>query len=121
MFYLTLETGISAVAVNLPSVWLVFATISPDAVLRSVRSVVSLGSLGSNRSKRSQHENAEAMKSSPSVSSILPLGGNPGESSAEVHAETFDLRELDEQRAKNGMQVWRSVEQSSGTGQVDRM
>ena len=120
MFYLTLETGISAVAVNLPSVWLVFATVSPDAVLRSVQSVVSLASLGSNKSKRSQREHAEAMKSSPSVSSNLPLGGNPGESSAEARAETFNLRELEEQRAKNAIQVRHSVEQSSGAGKVDR-
>lgn len=42
-----LETGISLVAVNLPSLWLLFTSVTPEKVIRSIRSVLSLGSLRS--------------------------------------------------------------------------
>ncbi|KUI67586.1 hypothetical protein VM1G_02813 [Cytospora mali] len=46
-FFTMLEIGISLVAVNLPSLWLLFTSISPEKVARSIRSVLSLASLRS--------------------------------------------------------------------------
>ena len=40
-----LEAGMSLVAVNLPSLWLLFTTTIPEKVARSLRSVISLHSL----------------------------------------------------------------------------
>ena len=40
-----LEAGMSLVAVNLPSLWLLFTTVIPEKVTRSLRSVLSLHSL----------------------------------------------------------------------------
>lgn len=47
MFYWILEMGISLVAVNLPSIWLLFTSTAPEAILRRTPSVVSLVSVAS--------------------------------------------------------------------------
>lgn len=55
-FFTMLETGISLVAVNLPSLWLLFTSVTPEKVIRTTRSVLSLESLrirGSGRSGQS--------------------------------------------------------------------
>ena len=44
-FLSMLEAGMSLVAVNLPSLWLLFTTVIPEKVARSLRSVLSLHSL----------------------------------------------------------------------------
>ncbi|PSR82548.1 hypothetical protein BD289DRAFT_488118 [Coniella lustricola] len=49
VFYGILEIGISLVAINLPSCWLLLTQVAPDKVIRSIRSVISLGSLRSGR------------------------------------------------------------------------
>lgn len=66
--------GVGLVAVNLPSIWMVFASVAPDALLRSIRSVVSIASFrsGRSRSSRERHE-PEPLGSRASSSSILPF------------------------------------------------
>lgn len=51
-FFTMLETGISLVAVNLPSLWLLFTSVTPEKVIRTIRSVLSLESLRSRGSGR---------------------------------------------------------------------
>lgn len=58
-----LETGLSLIAVNLPSLWFLFSKVSPESVLRSVRSMISLGS---DRSAASHHGRGGAAQSYPS-------------------------------------------------------
>ncbi|KAG6044939.1 hypothetical protein E4U39_002877 [Claviceps sp. Clav50 group G5] len=74
VFYIILEMGVGLVAVNLPSIWMVFASVAPDALLRSIRSVVSIASFrsGRSRSSRERHD-PEPLGSSTSSSSVLPL------------------------------------------------
>ncbi|CAG8957410.1 hypothetical protein HYFRA_00011391 [Hymenoscyphus fraxineus] len=48
-FFTMLETGISLVAVNLPTLWFLSKSVTPEAILQSIRSVISLASLRSNR------------------------------------------------------------------------
>jgi hypothetical protein len=75
LYFAMLEAGMSLVAVNMPSVWLLLVTKAPEAVLRSVRSMVSLasrGSKGSNGSKNQQFP--DGPKSTVSVSSGTHLG-----------------------------------------------
>ncbi|KAG6092460.1 hypothetical protein E4U30_005400 [Claviceps sp. LM220 group G6] len=74
VFYMILEMGVGLVAVNLPSIWMVFASVAPDALLRSIRSVVSIASFrsGRSRSSRERHD-PEPLGSSASSSSVLPL------------------------------------------------
>ncbi|KAG5920398.1 hypothetical protein E4U61_007921 [Claviceps capensis] len=74
VFYIILEMGVGLVAVNLPSIWMVFASVAPDVLLRSIRSVVSIASFrsGRSRSSRERHE-PEPLGSSASSSSVLPL------------------------------------------------
>ncbi|KAG6058904.1 hypothetical protein E4U17_007332 [Claviceps sp. LM77 group G4] len=74
VFYIILEMGVGLVAVNLPSIWMVFASVAPDALLRSIRSVVSIASFrsGRSRSSRERHD-PEPLGSSASSSSVLPL------------------------------------------------
>ncbi|KAF2151900.1 hypothetical protein K461DRAFT_279413 [Myriangium duriaei CBS 260.36] len=58
--YLThLEAGISLVAVNLPSLWLLFSKVVPETALRSIRSVLSLSSLRSGKSDRDSATHVE--------------------------------------------------------------
>ncbi|KAG5982345.1 hypothetical protein E4U55_002036 [Claviceps digitariae] len=77
VFYFILEMGVGLVAVNLPSIWMVFTSVAPDALLRSIRSVVSLASFRSSRSRsfRERH-NPEPLKSSASFSSVVPLSSH---------------------------------------------
>ncbi|KAG5993571.1 hypothetical protein E4U52_001823 [Claviceps spartinae] len=74
VFYMILEMGVGLVAVNLPSIWMVFASVAPDALLRSICSVVSIASFrsGRSRSSRERHD-PEPLGSSASSSSVLPL------------------------------------------------
>ncbi|KAG6254026.1 hypothetical protein E4U23_006918 [Claviceps purpurea] len=74
VFYIILEMGVGLVAVNLPSIWMVFASVAPDALLRSIRSVVSIASFrsGRSRSSRERHE-PEPLGSRASSSSTLPF------------------------------------------------
>jgi hypothetical protein len=81
---------VSIVAINLPSIWLVFTSVAPEAILRSIRSVVSLASIRSGGSKGSSgphgRYNAEHLKSSTSTSSIVPISGTSAEAEAyELH------------------------------------
>lgn len=47
LFFVMLENGISLVAVNLPSLWLLCTSVIPDKMVRSLRSVISLVSINS--------------------------------------------------------------------------
>ncbi|KAG6012123.1 hypothetical protein E4U43_007934, partial [Claviceps pusilla] len=76
IFYFNLEMGVGLVAVNLPSIWMVFTSVAPDALLRSIRSVVSLASFRSGRSRSSkERSNPEPLKSA-SCSSVVPLSSH---------------------------------------------
>lgn len=88
VYFMLFEAGISLVAVNLPSIWLVFGTLAPKAILRSVRSVRSLASGVSGRSRDSQYQKtADGQKSSTSVSSTADLS-NPS-------SETYAMQDLE--------------------------
>lgn len=107
---MALELGIMAVAINLPSIWVVFAKIGPESIIRSVRSAVSLASIGSRRSagsRGSRGKNTEAQKSATSISSSTPL---PGGQFSKLEDDEFDLEELqtarsDRIRAQHGVVV----------------
>lgn len=112
--------GVSVVAVNLPSIWLVFTSVAPDAILRSIRSVVSLasipsrGSRGSKSPKGSRRQsNAEQLKSSMSTSSIVPISGTS------VEAEAYELHGLGGRRQADipagQIHISHTVEQTTGT------
>ncbi|KAK2603571.1 hypothetical protein QQS21_004251 [Conoideocrella luteorostrata] len=120
-FYWVLEMGVSLVAINLPSIWLVFASVAPDAILRSICSAVSLasirsrGSKGSKGSKGSRNRsNAEQhLKSRTSTSSLVPSTG------ASAEAEAYELRCSGQHRhadvPSGQIHVSHSVQQSTGT------
>ncbi|KAJ4153414.1 hypothetical protein LMH87_009902 [Akanthomyces muscarius] len=66
IFYMALELGIMAVAINLPLIWVVFAKVGPESIIRSVRSAISLASIGPHRSggslgSRGQHRIAKVI------------------------------------------------------------
>ncbi|PHH90975.1 hypothetical protein CDD83_2045 [Cordyceps sp. RAO-2017] len=110
MFYWILEMGIGLVAVNLPSIWMVFASVAPEAILRSIRSVVSLASIGSNGSKRSRERHAEHSKFNKSSSSIAPITS----STADIEAYAMGRREDSADTVPAGeIHVRRSVQQES--------
>ncbi len=91
---MALELGIMAVAINLPSIWVVFAKIGPESIIRSVRSAISLASIGSRRSggsDGSRGQNTDAQKSATSISSSTPL---PGGQFSKLEDEEFDLESL---------------------------
>lgn len=72
-FYTMLETGISLVAVNLPSLWLLFTSVTPEKVIRSIRSVLSLASLRSGGSGGdSTHEPKKPYGNRGSTADIRP-------------------------------------------------
>ena len=78
-----LEAGMSLVAVNLPSVWFLFAQITPEKILRSVRSMISLRSRPSNSSVNKSH--APYKKESGGSSSNFYLA-HPATRSLETYA-----------------------------------
>lgn len=72
-FYFTmLETGISLVAINLPSLWLLFTSIKPEKIVHSLRSVLSLASLRSGGSRGDNHEPEQAYGNGGSTTHIRP-------------------------------------------------
>lgn len=90
-----LEAGISLLAVNLPSLWLIFVRVTPETILRSMRSVASLGSSrDSNRSKassvraKSSGDVESRRKSTTSASASSSSANKPGldPTGAESHA-----------------------------------
>ncbi|KAI0886418.1 uncharacterized protein GGS22DRAFT_199702 [Annulohypoxylon maeteangense] len=50
-FYTMLETGVSLIAVNLPSLWFLVASISPDKIMRSISNKLSFSSLPSDTTR----------------------------------------------------------------------
>lgn len=119
MFYWTVEMGVSVICINLPSIWMVFASVAPEAILHSVRSVVSLASIGSRGSGRSKASrdpsNLERLKSSTSTSSIAPISG------ASVVVEAYELGDARRHGTvpTGQIHVSRSVEQTSGSRGYD--
>ncbi|OAA44135.1 hypothetical protein NOR_03863 [Metarhizium rileyi] len=76
LFYMILEIGVGLIAICLPSIWMVFASIVPEVFLRSVHSVLSLVTLASRRSKDSQERSrTTAVKPGTPNSSIAPIAG----------------------------------------------
>lgn len=62
-FFTMLETGISLVAVNLPSLWLLFSSITPQSIIRGLRSMLSIHSLRSGRSHTNSRDGGVAIDS----------------------------------------------------------
>lgn len=125
-YFLMLEAGISCVAVNLPSVWMLFASVSPEAVLRSVRSMISLGSLGSrnsrgSRSKDSTGRSETVFKANPSVESQLPLSNSPGKYSTEVIADNGGAQGSDHHTVGTSIHITHSIEQSTSSKPVEKL
>lgn len=85
--YLTvLESGMSLIAVNLPSIWYLFAKIKPESVLRSVRSIISLPS--SSHSKSSHAPDKSRNHSSSSISYLAHPEGQT--------LETYAMHDIDD-------------------------
>lgn len=63
-----LETGISLVAVNLPSLWLLLNSIAPQSIVRSLRNILSLHSLRRKGSGGTDTRDRYVAKGSPSKS-----------------------------------------------------
>lgn len=107
--------GVGIIAINMPSIWMVFASVTPDSIIRSIRSVVSLDSLGSRGSSRDR-SNAEHLKSNNSTSSFGRIAGS-GSSSAEVGA--YELGSTGGRSPvpvpAGQIHISRSVQQTSGT------
>ncbi|KAK2592308.1 hypothetical protein QQS21_009998 [Conoideocrella luteorostrata] len=112
--------GITINAINLPSIWMVFVSVAPDAILRSIRSVISLASLGSRGSKNSKGSkgsrggsNAEHLKSGTSSSSIAPIAGGGVSAAVESHELGSHRRKEMSNVPVGQIQVSRSVEQTA--------
>ncbi|KAI7778903.1 hypothetical protein LA080_001508 [Diaporthe eres] len=85
-----LETGISLVAVNLPSLWLLFTSVTPKKVIRTIRSVLSLESLrsrGSGRRGQSTGRDGGDKFGAAAVTGKYGMVAStrPSESSAKLH------------------------------------
>lgn len=113
VFYMALELGIAAVAINLPSIWVAFVNFGPETIVRSVRSVVSLASVGSRGSggSRDTRNNTEARKSATSISSAAPLP--VAHQNGKADEEEFDLEALKNARG-DGIHVKHDVKVTHG-------
>lgn len=104
---MVLELGIAIIAVCLPSIWMVLASKTPEAFLRSVHSLVSLDSRNSKRSQ--EHLPSETLQSNASTSSRISIAGpSSGESHELSNAKGANLEIVPERQ----IHVSRSVEQS---------
>lgn len=94
-----LENGLSLIAVNLPSIWCLFAKVKPESIRRSVRGIfsvhsrqsytTSMGKPGSHSRLSSLSNNETVFTSSPSHS------GHPKAQSIETYA-MYDINERDQ-------------------------
>lgn len=80
LFFMVLEIGVGLVAVCLPSIWMVFSTMAPEAFLRSVHSLVSLASNGTRGSRgskalRGHSRKGVTLQPNTSTSSFVPISG----------------------------------------------
>lgn len=64
-FFTMLETGISLVAVNLPSLWLLLKSVTLQSIIRGLRSMLSLHSLRSSGSGDIETRDVRVTKDSP--------------------------------------------------------
>lgn len=124
-FYQVLEMGVSLVAVSLPSIWLVFSSLAPEAIARSIRNVVSLGSY----TRRSSDSNSKraTMRGSPDRSTMDGYNKSRNSSpsfvaahiagariSVQADAEAYhELQERAVRVPRGEIHVSRSVEQTS--------
>lgn len=112
-----LETGLSCIAVNLPSLWFLRTKVKPESVLRSVRSMISLRSI---RSAGTQEESRgidpypwrEGKKGSEASSSQSHLTHPEG-----IPIETHAIYDIEARAGKpsfpNNVQVTKTLSQSS--------
>lgn len=84
LYFMMLEAGISLLAVNLPSIWLIFVRATPEAILRGMRSVASLTS--SNRSNRSNSKGVDEVDGRRRSTTSASSSGNPPPSAGESYA-----------------------------------
>lgn len=114
-----LEVGLSLIAVNLPSLWSLFSTITPERILHSVRSMISLrsvpsaGSMGGDGSRRSNRRPShfdERSHSSSSRSHVIKSDGHYFETYA-MHDQ--DGREHGSELPLGKIQVTESMSQSA--------
>lgn len=116
---MVLEIGVAVVAVCLPSIWMVFATMAPEALLHSVHSLVSLASAGSRHSKDSQRRPSQGISLQPntSTSSHIPISGTaPG-------ADVLSIAKGDDVPPvpTGQIQVHRSVRQSAAAEKYEEV
>jgi len=99
-YFLILETGMTILAVNMPSLWYFLAGVTPEHVLRSVRSLVSLASgRSSTRGGSSKGSKASIQKTSRDATTARSIDTtssqsyltNPGSTSK---VETFAMTEM---------------------------
>ena len=106
-----LETGLSLIAVNLPSLWFLFSEVSPERVLRSVRSMISLGSDRSAASSYQCKGGAQSYPSSPgkkqsNSSSSQSHLAHPDAQCGQVYAmHDFECKEHDPKSQLGGIRV----------------
>lgn len=117
---MVLEIGVAVVAVCLPSIWMVFATMAPEAFLRSVHSLVSLASAGSRHSKDSQRRPNQgiALQPNTSTSSHIPISGTAAPDADELSIAKGD----DVPPVPTGqIHVHRSVQQSAAAKKYEEV
>lgn len=112
-----LETGLSLIAVNLPSLWYLLTKVKPESILRSVRSMISL------RSQRSATSSNKQGSHSP-LSSLGKNGHVP--SSSQSHfahpeaqfTETYAMHDVEDEHRRpqlplGKIQITDSISQSA--------
>lgn len=80
-----LESGISLVAVNLPSMWLFFTSLLPEKLVRSVRSMISLHSQRRSDSTTADVESSDASGSVDKKPNIIQKAYNVEDRDLEAH------------------------------------
>jgi hypothetical protein len=104
----------ACIAVNLPSLWFLVGTLTPESVIRSIRSVISLASIRSNGSRGSGRDKASNTgvytgkpgSSIPSTSESRLAPGEPTETVA-----MYDLESFSADTPKDNVHVTKTVSQ----------
>ncbi|OAA50679.1 hypothetical protein NOR_01129 [Metarhizium rileyi] len=101
-FYMMMEIGVALVAVNLPSIWLLFAAMSPAVIARRFRNVFSVASFRRRKSEKlGIQDKVDAPRSTSTTGSDVPIPGPVAERSVEVREVDQDA-DPDEMGASHG-------------------
>jgi hypothetical protein len=113
-----MESGLSCIAVNLPSLYFLFSKVTPENVLRSVRSMISLASIRSggyhNKSVNPQEGYSGVGKSHSATSSSQLHLARPDAGIVETHA-MYEFESTSKKRSMeiDNVQIIQSISQRS--------